>query len=85
MGESSKGYTNVVEDDFLYCLKQLNLVEPYLKEAPFEELYGDVVMASTALRIRHVDSIYAKLLDLIPISSPFTTTVLSHLLHLMIP
>ena len=38
MDEPSKGYAGVVEDDLLASLQELTLVEPYLEEAPCEEL-----------------------------------------------
>jgi len=60
-------------------LKQLR-VEPYLKEAPFEELCGDVVMDSAAPNVGHIDSICTEPLDLNLISSPFLYHYPSHLL-----
>ena len=77
MGESSKGYASVIEDDSLDWSKEPSLVEPYLEQAPFGELCGDVMMGSATPSNRHIDSICTEALDLTPISSPFTH---SHLL-----
>jgi len=46
MGETSNCDVSVLEDDSLNRSKELCLVEPYLKEAPFEEFCDEIVMGS---------------------------------------
>jgi len=46
------------------------LVEPYLEEAPFEELCDDSLVVGAAPIIEHIDPICIEPLDLSPISSP---------------
>jgi len=60
MGEPSKGDASVIEDDSLVWLKELTLFEPYLKEAPFEQLCGDALVRP-APTTRLIDSISTNL------------------------
>ena len=69
MGKTSKGNVSVLEDDSLDQSKKLCLVEPYLKQAPFEEFCGDIVMGSDTPSIGHTKPICTKLLDSTPVSS----------------
>jgi len=55
------------------------LVESCFKEAPFEEICGDIVMGSVAPSIGLTDPIYTELLDSTSISSPLLLTSPSHL------
>jgi len=43
------------------------MVDPYLEDAPFEELCDDHVLVSAAPSIENIDSIYTKPLDLTPL------------------
>jgi len=45
-GEPSKDNFSVIKDDSLARSNELTLVEPYVVEAPFEDLCGDDVMFS---------------------------------------
>jgi len=45
------GDVSIIKDDSLTRSKELTLIEPYLKEAPFQESCGDVVMGSAAPNI----------------------------------
>ena len=47
----------VFKDDLLAWSKELNMIEPYLEEAPFELLCGDRVMVSVAFNFVHIDLI----------------------------
>jgi len=67
MGEIFRGDTSVLEDASLVWLEEPVLVEPYLEEAPFKDLCGDIVMGSATPNIGLIDSICTKLLDLTPL------------------
>ena len=45
-GEPSKDNFSVIKDDSLARSNELTLVEPYVVEAPFEDLCGDDIMFS---------------------------------------
>jgi len=64
MGQPSKDDVSVIEDDSLDWSKELALVEPYLQQAPFEELCGDDVMVSASPSVRHIDFIFIEQPDL---------------------
>ena len=55
------------------------MVEPYLKEAPFEELCDDSLVIGAAPSIDHISPICTDPLELTPISSPLLSTTPSHL------
>ena len=78
-GEISRGDASSVEDVLLSWSGGLTLVEPYLDEAPFEELCDDSLVVGVAPRIDLIDPICTELLDLTPISSPLLSTTPSHL------
>jgi len=80
MGEISRGNVSVQEDDSLCLSKEFTLVEPHLKEAPFAEFCGDVVMGTDTYSIEHTDPICNEPLDLTPISSPLLPTSPSYML-----
>jgi len=73
------GDVSVLKDASLVWLVKPLLVKPCLEEAPFEELYGDIVLCSTTPSIRLIDPIYNEALDLTPISCPLPPTTPSHL------
>jgi len=75
MDELSSSDVSVIEDDSLDRWKGPTLVEPYLKEATFEELCNDDVLVRAALSTGLIDSIYITPLELGPISSPFLPTI----------
>jgi len=79
MGESSEGDASFVKDDLLDCSEEPTLIEPLLKETPFNELYGDGVVVAAIPSIEHIDPIRTESLDLAPISSFFLPTTPSHL------
>jgi len=83
MGELFRGDSSFIENDSLVQSNERSLVGPYLKDAPFEEFCGDVLMGSATLGIGHIDSICTGPLDLTPISSPLhpTTSTCSHAFH----
>ena len=67
----------VIEDDSRGWSKELTWLEPFLKEAPFEELCGDNVMVSATPCLGHIDPICVEPFDSMAISSPlFPTTPL---------
>ena len=72
MGEISRGYISVLENDSLSWSKEVTFVAPHLKEAPCAELYSDVVMGITTPSIRLIDPICTEPLDLTPTSSAYT-------------
>jgi len=55
------------------------LVEPYLEDAPFQELCGDIAMGKATPSIGVIDSICTQSLNLTPTSSPLLLTTPSHL------
>ena len=57
MGETSRGDASSVEDDLPSWSGGLILVEPYLEEAPFEELCDDSLVVGVAPSIDHIDPI----------------------------
>jgi len=69
-----KGYASVIEDDSLAWSKELTLIDPYLEEAPFEELFSDDVLVRAAPNIGLIDSICTEPLDLIPTLLPLLPT-----------
>jgi len=79
MGEISGANASDLEDDSLYRLKEICLVEPYCEETPFEEFCDDIVMVSDTPSIGHTDLMCTKPLDLNPTSSPLLPTNPSHL------
>jgi len=79
MGEISHGGASSIEDDSLSWSEETLLVEPFLEEAPFEELCGDTMMGSFTPNIGLIDPIYTEPLDSMPISSHLLPTTLSHL------
>jgi len=79
MDETSCGDVDVLEDASLVRLKEHELVEPCLKEPPFEELCSDVVMGSDTPSIKHTDPIFSELVNLTLTSSPLLPTTPSHL------
>jgi len=79
MGETSRGDVGVLEDASLVWSKKHAMIEPCLKEPPFKELCGDVVMGSDTPSIEHTDPICFELFDLTPTSSPLLPTTPSHL------
>jgi len=64
----------VLEDASLLRSKELTLVEPHPKQAPFVEFCGDIVMGGDTSSIRRTNPISYELFDLIPISHPLLTT-----------
>jgi len=78
MGEPSRGATSVMEDVSLDWSNEFIVIEPYLEEAPFEELCGDDLIVSAAPSIGHINSICTKPLDLTLISSPLLSTTSSY-------
>jgi len=56
MGELCRGDISVIKNESLVRLKGMTLVEPFLKEAPFKELCGDVVLGSAAPHIGRIES-----------------------------
>jgi len=79
MGETSQGDASSAEDVLLSWSGGLTLVEPYLEDAPFEELCDDSLVVGAASSIDHIDSICTEPLDLTPISTPLFLTTPSHL------
>jgi len=77
MGEISRGDVSVLEDDSLCWSKELTLVAPHLKEAPFVAFYGDIMMGSGTSSIEHINPFCSELFDLTPVSSPLLLTPLS--------
>jgi len=71
MGETSLGDASSVEDVLLSWLGGLTFVEPYLEEAPFEELCDDSLVVGAAPSIEYIDPIHAEPLDMAPISPPY--------------
>jgi len=57
MGETSGGDVSVLEDASLLKSKELTLVNTHLKQAPFVEFCGDLVMGIDTPSIEHIDSI----------------------------
>ena len=78
MGEISRGYVSILEDDSLSGSKELTMVEPHLEEAAFTERGGDIVMSSDTPSIEHIDTICSELFDLSPISSSLPPTIPSY-------
>jgi len=72
MGEIFRGDVSVQEDDSLSWLRELTLIAPCLKEAPFEECCGDIVMGSTTPSIGLIVPICNE-------SSPLLPSTPSHL------
>jgi len=58
MGKLFRGDASILEDVLLLKSKELTLVEPYLKEAPFKAFCADVVMASVAPIIGHTEHLF---------------------------
>ena len=58
--------------------KQVTLLNPYLEEAPFEELCGADVLVSAVSSIGLIGSICTELLELAPILSPLLPTSFPH-------
>ena len=54
--ETFSGDFSVLDDDSLNRSKELCLVEPYLKEAPFEEFCSDTKMGSDTPSIRQLST-----------------------------
>jgi len=84
MGEILRGDVSVLEDPSLLRPKELTLVEPYLEEAPLEELCDDLMMGTNTPSIGPTDPIGYEPLDLTLISSSLHTTVSSyfHVFHM---
>jgi len=57
MGEVFTGDATILEDALLLRSKELTLVEPFLKEAPFEEFCGDIVMVVPLLAL-HLSTLF---------------------------
>jgi len=77
MGETSTSDVSVLEGAHLFGQTPV-LVEPCPKEAPFEELCGDIVMGSATPGIGLIDPICIKPLYLTPTSSPSLPTTPSY-------
>ena len=77
-GRDFKEGTNFVEDDSLVRSKDLTLMEPFVKEAPFVELCGDREMVRVASSFKHMDLTYIESLGLTPISSLLLHNIPSH-------
>jgi len=73
MGETSLGDASSVEDGLPSWSRELALVEPYLEEAPFEELCDDSLVVGAAPSIDHIDPICTEPLDLNPHFIPHTS------------
>jgi len=73
------GDVSVLEDASLVRSKELTLVVPHLKEAPFVEFCDDILMGSDTPSIEHIDHICYKLFDSTPISSPLPPTTPSYM------
>ena len=72
---------NFVKDELLNWSEDYTLIEPFLKEASFEESYGDSVVVGAIPNIEHIEPICIKSLDLAPISSsllPITPSLCIH-------
>jgi len=67
MGEISRGDVSVLEHASLVWSKALVLVAPHLEEAPFADVYGDVVMGGTTPSIGLIEPICNEPLDLTPL------------------
>jgi len=76
MDELSSSDVSVIEDDSLDRWKGPTLVEPYLKEATFEELCNDDVLVRAALSTGLIDSIYIMPLIPLPSHHPFIACIL---------
>jgi len=74
MGESPRGNASFVKDDSFDWSGGIALLEP-----SFEEYSINDVRVGAALKIEHIDPIYTKSLDLVPISSLILPTTPSHL------
>ena len=83
--ETSRGDPSSVEDLLLSWLGGLTLVEPYLEEAPFEELCDDSLVVGATPSIEHVDLICTEPLDLTPIFPPFFPPCPLTCMHSMSP
>ena len=51
IGDLFRKNISIIEDDLLDQSKELCSVEPYVKVAPIEEPYGDVMMGSATLEL----------------------------------
>jgi len=78
MDEVSRVDASDIEDVLLGWLKELTLVESYLKEAPFEEFCGDIVIGSATPSIVYIDPICTKPLKSTSISFPLFPTTPSY-------
>jgi len=85
MGETSRRDSNVIKDVSLLRSREVTLVVPHLKEAPFVEFDGDLVLNSDTPSIEHIDPICSELLDSTPISSPLPPTTSSCMHTFMSP
>ena len=81
MGEIYEHDANVLEDDSLDRSKELSLVMSYLEEALFEEFYGDIMMGSDTLSIKHIEPICISSL-LLSIYFPSPLVVIMHFMSL---
>jgi len=79
MGETSRGDSNVIEDVSLLRSREVTLVVPHLKEAPFVDFDGDLVLNSDTPSIVHNDPICSELFDSEPIPSPLPPTTPSYM------
>ena len=78
VGETSGGDVRTLADVSLSRSKEFKLVAPHLEEAPFVELYGDLVMGTDTRSTGTTDPIGNEHLDLTPASSLLPSTNPSH-------